>query len=80
MFFASNTVGLPRLITPSLSMVYVVPPAVKVSPSLPVICPEASATVVRAARTLAGGRGAARPAVSGGLPWAMSADYPALVR
>ena len=32
-------------------MVYVVSPALKVSPSLPVICPETSATAVRAARS-----------------------------
>src|SRR6478672_8318491 len=49
MFLAVNTVGLPRLITPSLPMVYVVPPALKVSPSLPVIWPETRATAVWAA-------------------------------
>src|SRR4051794_3161470 len=51
MFFASNTVGLPRVITPSLPIVYSVEPALKVSPSLPVICPEDSARAVRAARS-----------------------------
>ncbi len=50
MFFASKTVGLPRLIRPSSPIVYdPMAPALKVSPSLPVICPEERATAVYAA-------------------------------
>src|SRR5262245_34818444 len=45
MLLASNTVGGPRTISPSLPMVYLPSlPAVNVSPSAPVIWPEASAT------------------------------------